>query len=176
MKNSSARFVCLVTSLACVMVSGSLLAFPNPDESKQGDWPRAVRNAKENFKMFSRMGSPGKRIESDKFFEAEAGCAAGAVAILSMNDFLVAAPSSIQIEYDVQPDTNVLVYLRRGFSDGRRFDFLCLISKSYDLKRVRLVGGFGSAPNPAEMDGIHFVYGGKSPAKGTQANKRDVAN
>lgn len=166
MTSSSARFVCLVALLACVMVSGSLHAFPNPDDSRQGDWSRAVRNASENFKVFPRIGSPGKRIGSDKFFEAEAGCAAGAVAILSMNDFLIAAPSSIQIEYDVQPDANVLVYLRRGFSDGKRFDFLCLISKSFDLKRVRLVGGFDSLPNPAEMDGIHFVYGGKSPTKG----------
>lgn len=159
MTKSSARFVRSVTLLACLMASGSLFSSPNPNDSKPVDWARVVRSANENFKMFPRIGSAGKIIDSDKFFEAEAGCAAGAVAILSMNGFLVAAPSSIQIEYEVQPDTNIIAYLRRGFSDGKTFDFMCLISKSLELKKVRLVGGFDSAPNPVEMDGIHFVYG-----------------
>ncbi|MDE1964129.1 MAG: hypothetical protein KGI42_09545 [Xanthomonadaceae bacterium] len=162
MANLNTRVVRLTAMLICLMASGSLFSYPSQDKSAHGDWAWAIKNANEDFRVFPKIKYSGKNIDSEKFYEAEAGCTAGAVAILSINDFLVAAPSSIQIEYDVRPDSNVLVYLRRGFSDGKSFDFMCLITKSFELKRVRIVGGFDSSPDPAELDDAHFIYGGKS--------------
>ena len=156
MKTPALRTARLVMAMSCLLASQPSLSFAHETEAERSDWAHAVASARQAFESFPQQDGTGERIDSDAFFEAEAECTAGAVALLSINDLLVAAPQSIQLVDNVLPDRNVIVYLRRGFSDGRAYDFICLISAAHALKKVRLVGGFTSSPQPAEMDGIHF--------------------
>lgn len=128
----------------CAVFCVGLVTSCNAVAKEVASWHEVVKNADELFVHDDMLVPIASDRKTQQFYDSEAECAANAVALLSVNGLLTSGPASIVVKGGSLSDGAAALFVKRTFSDGKEYKFICLLDRGFRLRRTRVVGVGGS--------------------------------